>query len=123
MSHLLAVLISATPRPLARGDGAVAALLQSRDTLTQHFVDSVVVKSPLPDPMVPIVQWIFQKPGWLIGSGIVLAVLGAGVLWVLLGPRRRAIWAWLTPRERGVKLGMAAAVAAVLLLIVGTSVK
>ena len=69
-------LAAASPRPrhlprLARG-GAVAALLQAQDTLTGHFVDSVVVRSPLPDPLVPIVQWIFQKPSWLMAGGIVV---------------------------------------------------
>src|SRR6476659_9482433 len=94
-----------------------------QDTLTGHFIDSVGLKSPLPDPMVPLVQWIFQKPGWLMGSGIVLAAIVAVVVWLFLWRRRRAIWTWLTTRERGVKLGMAATVGAVLLLIVGTGVK
>ena len=113
------------------GPGAASSLgadwLQAsgpaQDTLTGHFIDSVVVKSPLPDPVVPIVQWIFQKPGWLMAGGIVLAAIVAVVVGLYLWRRRRAIWTWLTTRERGVKLGMAAAVGAVLLLIVGTGVK
>ena len=50
---------------------------QTQDTLTHHFLDSVVVRSPLPDPLVPIVQWIFQKPGWLMAGGIVVGALAA----------------------------------------------
>ena len=42
---------------------------------------------------------------------------------VLLWRRRRAIRTWLVTRQRGVKLAMAGAVGAVLLLMVGTGVK
>ena len=45
-----------------------------QDTLTGHFIDSVVVESPLPDPFVPVVQWFFQKPSWVMISGIVIGV-------------------------------------------------
>ena len=97
--------------------------LQAQDSLSQPFVDSVVVKSPLPDPLLPVVQWIFQKPGWVMVGGIVLGAIVALAVLVLLWRRRRAIWTWLVTRERGVKLAMAGAVGAVLLLIVGTGVK
>jgi len=46
---------------------------QAQDSLSQHFVDSVVVKSPLPDPLIPVVQWIFQKPGWVMAAAIAIA--------------------------------------------------
>ena len=42
----------------ASGDSVV----QVWDSIAGRFVDSVVVRSPLPDPLVPIVQWIFQRP-------------------------------------------------------------
>ena len=113
------------------GPGAASSLgaewLQAsggiQDTLTGHFIDSVVVKSPLPDPMVPIVQWIFQKPGWLMAGGIVVGAIVAVVVTLFLWRRRRAIWTWLTTRERGVKLGLLGAVFAVLFLMVGTGAK
>ena len=76
MIGLLATIASATA-PLPGREGAVVAVLQAQDTLTQHFVDSVVVRSPLPDPLVPIVQWIFQKPGWVMAGGIVIGALVA----------------------------------------------
>jgi len=101
----------------------VAASLQAQDTLTGHFVDSVVVRSPLPDPLVPIVQWIFQKPGWLMAGGIVVGAVVAIAAIVYLWRRRRAIGTWLVTRQRGTKLLMVAAVSAVLLLMVGTGVK
>jgi hypothetical protein len=123
MSQLLAVLASATALDPARGERAVAAWMQSQDTLTGHFVDSVVVKSPLPDPLVPVIQWIFQKPGWLMATGIVLGVILGVAAVTLLWRRRRAIGTWLVTRDRGVKLAMLGAGVAVLLLMVGTGVK
>ena len=104
-------------------DWLQASASSAQDTLTGHFIDSVVVDSPLPDPMVPIVQWLFQKPGWVMAGGIVLGAIVAVVVAVFLWRRRQAIWTWLTTRERGVKLGLAGAVGAVLLLMVGTGVK
>jgi hypothetical protein len=83
----------------------------------------VVVHSPLPDPLVPIVQWIFQRPGWVMVGGIVLGAIVAVAVLVLLWRRRRAIGTWLVTRERGVKLAMSGAVGAVLLLVLGTGVK
>jgi hypothetical protein len=106
--------------PLPSGGGTVVRL---QDTLTQHFIDSTVVKSPLPDPLVPIVQWLFQKPGWVMVVGIVVAGLVALAALVFLWRRRRAIGTWLVTRNRGAKLAMAGAVGAVLLLVFGTGLK
>ena len=97
--------------------------MQIWDSVTGRFVDSVVVRSPLPDPLVPIVQWIFQQPGWVMAVGIVLGTMVALAVLFLAWRRRRAIGTWLVTRERGVKLAMVAAVGTVLLLIVGTGVK
>jgi hypothetical protein len=119
----LAAVAPATVPPHLTGGGIVAASLQAQDTLTGHFVDSVVVRSPLPDPLVPIVQWIFQKPGWLMAGGIVVGAVVAIAAIVYLWRRRRAIGTWLVTRQRGTKLLMLAAVGAVLLLMVGTGVK
>ena len=60
-------------------DWLQASAIHAQDTLTGRFIDSVVVDSPLPDPMVPIVQWLFQKPGWVMGGGIVLGAVVAVV--------------------------------------------
>jgi hypothetical protein len=95
-----------------------AALTQ--DTLTPHFLDSIVVESPLPDPFVPVVQWIFQKPSWVMISGIVIGAIVAVALLVLIWRQHTAIARWLGTRERIVKLGMLGAVGAILLLMVGT---
>src|SRR5512133_1740434 len=93
------------------------------DSLSGRFVDSVVVRSPLPHPLVPIVQWIFQRPSWVMIGGIVLAALVAFTIFVAFWRRRRAIRTWLSTRDRGVKLALGAAVGAILLLLVGGGVK
>src|SRR5688572_5843126 len=85
-----------------------------QDTLSGRLVDSVVVRSPLPDPLVPVVQWIFQRPSWVMITGIVVGVIVALAVVLLLWRRRKRIGHWLVTRDRGVKLAMSAAVAAVL---------
>ena len=57
---------------------------------------------------------------WVMVGGIVLGALVALAVLVLLWRRRRAIGTWLVTRDRGVKLALAAALGAVLLLIVGS---
>lgn len=63
------------------------------------LLDSVVVEPAVPDPLVPIVQWIFQRPPWVMQLGIVLAALVAITLFVLAWRRRRAISAWFASRS------------------------
>lgn len=117
---------------LALWPGASAASVQATaqdsvrqafDSVTGRFVDSVVVHSPLPDPLLPIVQWIFQRPRWVMVGGIILAAVVAVVLLAVLWRRRRVIGSWLVTRNRGLKLAMAGAVGAVLLLVAGTGIK
>jgi hypothetical protein len=117
-----ASVLAIAPSAVVPGE-AVAVPLQTQDTLTHHLLDSVVVRSPLPDPLVPIVQWIFQKPAWLMATGIVVGVLLALAVVVLLWRRRRAVSTWLITRDRGAKLSLLAALGAVLLLTVGSGVK
>ncbi|HEY9014360.1 MAG TPA: cytochrome c3 family protein, partial [Gemmatimonadales bacterium] len=93
------------------------------DSVSGRFVDSVVVRSPLPDPLIPIVQWIFQKPSWVMIGGIVLATVVGAVVLRMLWVRRKAIRTWLVTRDRGVKLALGGAAAAVLLLIVAGGLK
>jgi hypothetical protein len=101
----------------------IDSLLQSfhtQDSLTGKLLDSVVVESPLPDPLVPVVQWLFQKPGWVMAGGIVLGVILGLATVVAAWQRRSAIARWLGSRQRGIKLALFGAVAAVLLLVFGT---
>jgi len=86
----------------------------------RSLVDSVVVKSPLPDPLVPIVQWFFQKPGWLMLGGIVVGAIVAAILLVWLWRRRQPLWHWLATRDRGIKLALGT-VLVLLLALVGAA--
>jgi hypothetical protein len=99
------------------------SITRVRDSLTGRFLDSVVVKSPLPDPLVPIVQWIFQRPAWVMVAGLVVGAIVALATLVLLWRRRARIRNWLTTRDRGVKLALGAAVGVVLLAMVGVGLK
>lgn len=66
------------------------------------LLDSIVVEPAVPDPFVPLVQWIFQRPPWVMQLGIVLALLVAIILVVLIRRHRHAIRAWirsLSPRS------------------------
>ena len=89
------------------------------DSVQSAQADSGLVHSPVPDPIIHVVQWIFQRPGWVMISGIVLGVIVAAVVLRLLWTHRRDIWTWLTTRSRGTKLAMASTVA-VFLLAAGT---
>src|SRR5512145_1974109 len=84
--------------------------LQAQDSLTKALIDSVSVESPLPDPLVPIVQWIFQKPGWVMVGGIVLGAVVALAALFFVWRHRPRIRNWLVTRERGVKLALVGAV-------------
>ena len=103
-----------------RPDGWLQGRHPGQDTLTGRFIDSVVVESPLPDPLIPVVQWIFQKPGWVMISGIVLGAILAIVVLLFLWRRRGAIARWLGTRERAVKLGLIGVVGTLLLLMFGS---
>jgi hypothetical protein len=99
------------------------SVVRLSDSLTGQFVDSVVVRSPLPDPLVPIVQWIFQRPSWVMIGGLVLGIVIAIGIVRILWRRRRAIGTWLDTRDRGVKLAVGAAGGAVLLLVLAGGLK
>jgi hypothetical protein len=99
------------------------SVVQVWDSITGRFVDSVVVRSPLPDPFIPIVQWLFQKPGWVMVGGIVLGAVVAVALLLFLWPRRRAIAGWVASRDRGVKLAIVGVLGMLLVLVVGAGLK
>ncbi|HET8622095.1 MAG TPA: cytochrome c3 family protein [Gemmatimonadales bacterium] len=123
-------MIRTTRQSAAAAPRAVAAVVWAsvptpQDTVPLHtrVVDTVAVESPLPDPLVPVVQWLFQKPGWVMGGGIVLAAIVAIVAAVVLWRRRGAISHWLATRQRGFKLAMVAGVGLVLAVVAGLGFK
>ena len=85
--------------------------------------DTGLVESPVPDPIIHLVQWIFQRPGWVMISGIVIgAAVGLAVLW-FLWKHRKDIWTWLTTRSHGTKLAMGSAAGIFLLAMLGMGYK
>jgi hypothetical protein len=98
-------------------------VLQDTVPLHTRVVDSVAVESPLPDPLVPVVQWIFQKPGWVMGGGIVLGAIVAAVVATVVWRRRHAIGHWLATRQRGFKLAMVGGLGLLLVLMAGVGFK
>ncbi len=93
-----------------------------RATAVHLFQDSIRVESPLPDPLVPVVQFIFQQPGWVMIGGIVVGGIVALIVLALLWRNRAALLTWLRTRDRWLKITMAATVGAVLLAVAGTGV-
>ena len=57
---------------LVQGAGAVPSPQQAERI--HDAVDSVVIRSPLPDPIVHIAQFLFQQPPWLMAGGAVAAL-------------------------------------------------
>ncbi len=79
---------------LANGAAALvaAASVVAQDTATVRVhghgevLDSTVDHTLLPDTVTPIIQWIFQKPPWVMWGGVILAaILGLVALWWLRG--------------------------------------
>lgn len=93
------------------------------DSLQATRSDSGLVHTPLPDPVVNLVQWIFQRPGWVMISGIVIGAVVALVVCWYLWTHRTQIWTWLTTRSRGTKLLMVSTVGLFLLVAAGAGYK
>ena len=93
------------------------------DSLQATQADSGLVPSPLPDPIVHVVQWIFQRPGWIMILGLILAVMVAAVAVRFLWKHRHALWTWLTTRSRGTKILMVSVVGVFFLAVAGVGYK
>jgi len=77
-----------------------AASLPAQDTATVrlpagiHATDSTVDMLLFGDKVTPVVQWIFQKPPWVMWTGAILAgLIGLAIVWWLWG-HRQAILTW-----------------------------
>ena len=93
------------------------------DSLHTAQADSGLVHSPVPDQIIAVVQWVFQRPGWVMISGLAIsAVVGAMVLW-FLWKHRTDIWTWLTTRSRGTKILMGSTVGLFLVAVLGVGYK
>jgi hypothetical protein len=103
--------------------GSMSFLLQDSIRTVHSAVDSVVDKTLLPDPVIPIIQWTFQRPPWVMWGGVLLAAAIAGLILRWLWPRRQKVFGWLCTRSRGLKAVMVGGVCLVVLLAVGLGFK
>ena len=82
------------------------------DVHHQLALDSLARNPHMADPLIRIVQWLFQRPPWVMWGGVILgAVLMVGLLW-WLGTHRRAVGHWFATRSTGLLASLAAVVVA-----------
>ncbi len=84
-------------------------------------VDSAA--APLPDPVIPIIQWIFQRPPWVMWGGVVLGLIVAGLALRWFWPRRAVFRHWLVSLQPGGKTALAVALLVVLAAAAGAGYK
>ncbi|HXL07520.1 MAG TPA: hypothetical protein VN964_11400 [Gemmatimonadales bacterium] len=70
---------------------------------------------PLPGGVAAVLRFFFNLPQWFQIVGFIVGVIVAAIVLVLLWRRRAAIVAWIVSRPRGLKISLAAGVAAVAL--------
>ena len=87
----------------------VAALQQAQQAPAVQPPDSIIVESPLPGGVATLTRFLLSTvPQWVQLTGLVVAVIVAGlVVWYLVR-RRAAIRAWLASRSRGVTVALVA---------------
>lgn len=99
---------------LVQGAGGVPSPQQAQRI--HDAVDSVVIRSPLPDPIVHVAQFLFQQPPWLMAGGAVAAMIVAAIILIWLWRRRRSIWGWIAARRAWVQGAMIGGVVLVVAL-------
>lgn len=87
--------------------------------LLQEPVPPSAVESPLPGGIATVVRFLFGLPSWFQIALLVLALAAAVVLVLFLWRRRAGISQWIGTRRRAVKIGLAAAAAALVLGFAG----
>lgn len=97
------------------------AAVSASPQATHDILDSVVVDSPVPDPLIPFIQFLFQQPGWVLGLEVVLgAVVGAAVVWYMW-TRRIWMFGWFRGTTRGAQAAFVGANLAVVLVALGAA--
>jgi hypothetical protein len=91
--------------PFGSGGFAVSGVAALQET--------AIGPPPLPGGVAAVLRFFFNLPQWIQISGFVLGVVAAGAAVVVLWRRRRAIAAWITTRQRGVRIALVAGVAAI----------
>ncbi|MEO8200544.1 MAG: hypothetical protein ABI679_08505 [Gemmatimonadota bacterium] len=76
-----------------------------------QVTDSVAAHPTFADPVIAVVQFIFQQSPWVMWGGVVVGVLVAAAVLTVVWKRRVALRTWLTTRSGAVKLAMLGGVA------------
>lgn len=84
-----------------------------------HALDTVATRPSFSDPVIRIVQFIFQQSPLVMWGGIVLAAIVAAILLVWLWRRRRPIGTWLRTRSAAGKLALVGGVVVLVLIASG----
>ncbi|HET8634879.1 MAG TPA: cytochrome c3 family protein [Gemmatimonadales bacterium] len=107
---------------LAALDSGVLAAVQDSGPVglrQQAAIDSTIQRPHLSDPVITVVQWIFQRPPWLMWGGAVLAAIVAVLVARLLWRSRQQIGSWVRSRGLALQLVLAGLAALVLVLAAG----
>lgn len=103
----------------------VAVLASGRhDFLVQGIhapAESTVVRNVVPDPLVPLVQFIFQQPGWVLGLEMLVGALAAAAVVYVLWVRRIWMFGWFRSAPRGAQLMFVGANLGIVLVAAGTA--
>jgi hypothetical protein len=81
--------------------------------------ETAVGPPPLPGGVAAVLRFFFNLPQWVQIAGFFLGLAVAALVVTMLWRRRRAIVGWVMTRQRGLKIGLTAAAATVLLGVAG----
>ncbi len=96
----------------------LGAAVSASQQVPHDALDSVVVHSPVPDPLIPFIQFIFQQPGWVLGLEIFVAgAIGAATVWYMW-TRRLWMAGWFRSTSRGAQAAFVGVNVAVVLVAV-----
>lgn len=85
----------------------------------QVALDSTLSNPHIPDPVIATVQWIFQRPPWLMWGGAILATILVVLVVRRLWLSRHGIGRWLATRGTALQVMLAGLVVLVLVLVAG----
>jgi hypothetical protein len=71
-----------------------------------HPADSLVDKQLVGDWIVPVIQFFFQQPPWVMWGGVAIALVLLFFILRWFWPRRQAAATWLRTRSRNVKFAL-----------------
>ncbi|HET9385793.1 MAG TPA: hypothetical protein VFO67_11650, partial [Gemmatimonadales bacterium] len=83
------------------------------------FQETAVGRPPLPGGVAAVLRFLFNLPQWFQIVGFIVGILVAIAAVVYTWRRRAAIIAWIGTRPRGIRIGLLATAAVVLLFATG----